>query len=98
SGPGVYRCYCAAWPLAVVVELHLPAPLAAVSGVPPRLEPTDLTAGQDHRVTDVVGVWPTVLTRHLISATGQAGHRKALAATRQRLAASDDGIIPFADG
>src|SRR5579885_1670533 len=40
---------------AVVVELDLPAPFAAVGGVPPLAQHARLTAGQEHGAADVAG-------------------------------------------
>jgi hypothetical protein len=61
--------------LAVIVELHLPTPLGAVSGVPPALEDADLTAGEDHRTSEILLRWSQVLPSDSAAVAAEPSHR-----------------------
>lgn len=63
-------CRC----LLVVIELHSPAPLRPVGGVPPCQEDSGLAAGENDGTTDVTHVRPAVLSRNLPVPYGQPGH------------------------
>src|SRR5438309_11974949 len=68
----------AAGGLGVVEELHRPAPLAVIVGVPPRLQYAGLAAGQDHQPAEVCVRRPAVLERDLVTAADEERHRPLL--------------------
>ena len=63
-------------PLAVVVELHVPAPLTSVCRVPPILENADFAPGQDDGQTNVGWCRPAVLPLDGVAFANEQGHRE----------------------
>jgi hypothetical protein len=58
----------------VVVELHTPAPLTLVIGVPPCLENARLAAGKDDEPSDICHRRPSILQGDLSMRAYQEGH------------------------
>src|SRR5438874_897971 len=83
--------------LRVVVELHLPAPLALVLGVPPLLENAGFPAGEDDQPSQVGVSRPAVLERDLALLAHKERHG-AFVVALQLLAPSHDPALVGADG